>query len=709
MILGVQYYRPPFPEQRFWADDFKRIKETGLNAVQLWVLWAWVEPKPDAFEFGDFDRLVELAGQHDLGVVISTIGEIQPYWIHRVVPGSEMIDHMGHAVISSNRGECHFGLTPGGCTDHPGVWERMRNFLTVTAARYKDVPQVRGWDAWNETRWNVYADGLVCHCPHTLAAFHGWLDRRYGGLDGLNKAWRRRYGHWDEVLPGKVPPRPYTEMMAFQHFLTWRADQLGIARWQTVKEIITDKPVTVHGATPCARYSGHFPGGPDGGWDQALNRGNDWFMADVMDGVGCSSFPSWGNGDDFEFEANVQYVRSAARGKQIWFSEVQGGRAIQRSHVTPEVDSWSQQRWLWRAVAGKADSLIFWCWRDEVFGKESGGYGILGYDEFSPARMEALAFSGPLIEREAALLQSFTPDAPRAGILFSPQSYYVDWAQEGNAQRSAGALHGYARALMKESVPFRLIEEEHLDELAQVKILFMPSVTATTPAFEQRVATWVRAGGTLVCEAECGAFDPVGIYRYPNERFLAALLGIHEVGRRQWPQKTFTAALGRAKYKLNGALWCTPYTMGAGAVWAKNKYGALITRVPVGKGAVIAGGAFLGEAYHQKPYRDFERFVAALATAAGVTAPGAVTTPAITATRATHVIAGVAGGKRMVYVFLPPGATRATVRFPAGFFTRPALREVLTGARVAVARGPAGCQLARLGQLRWGMAVLVEG
>ena len=74
-------------------------------------------------------------------------------------------------MVSSNRGECHFGLTPGGCFDHPGVWERM------SALPHRDgdalpraLPHLHGWDAWNELRWNVHADGLVCYCEHTLAA-----------------------------------------------------------------------------------------------------------------------------------------------------------------------------------------------------------------------------------------------------------------------------------------------------------------------------------------------------------------------------------------------------------------------------------------------------------------------------------------------------------------------------------------------------------
>ena len=46
----------------------------------------------------------------------------------------------------------------------------MRAFLKTTAERYAGIPNVTGWDVWNELRWNVHSDGLVCYCEHTLAA-----------------------------------------------------------------------------------------------------------------------------------------------------------------------------------------------------------------------------------------------------------------------------------------------------------------------------------------------------------------------------------------------------------------------------------------------------------------------------------------------------------------------------------------------------------
>ena len=63
MNLGVQYYRAPFPDPKHWDEDLRKMRDSGLNTVQLWVSWGWVEATPDKFVYDDYDRLVELAGR----------------------------------------------------------------------------------------------------------------------------------------------------------------------------------------------------------------------------------------------------------------------------------------------------------------------------------------------------------------------------------------------------------------------------------------------------------------------------------------------------------------------------------------------------------------------------------------------------------------------------------------------------------------------
>ncbi len=673
MNLGVQYYRAPFPEEKYWEEDFKKIKDCGLNTVQLWILWAWVESKPGLFDFRDYDRLVDLAARNDLNVVLSTIGEIQPYWIFREAGGGEMIDHMGRQVVSSNRVECHFGLTPGGCTDHPEVWKRMAGFLAACANQYKDTPHVVGWDAWNELRWNVHSDGFVCFCEHTLESYRKWLSEKYGGLEGLNLAWKRRYGAWDEVLPGKLPLRPFTDMMAFNHFITWRSDQLGIRRARVIKEIVGDTPVTVHGGMPSPLHTGSMKQ-----FEHALDRGNDWNMADAIDGVGCSSFPAWQNEDDMDFAARIEFIRSAARGKDMWLSELQGGRACTNMHVSVDFGPAQQQHWVYNGIACGAKTILFWCWRDEVFGKEASGFGLSGDDSHSTDRLEAMKITGDFITQNEQLIADYVPDGSEVGVLFSPQSYYLDFAQSGSANLAANSLRGLCRALVRNQLNYVVLEEEHLEELSNLKILFLPHVLAMDPHVEEKLAEWVRSGGTLVAEAESGAFDSKGLYRYAPDRFLARLARIEEIGRRNPAEGTVEAILDQEKLELPSVGFHSPWQEG-GKTLAKGSEGDLITEVPVGDGRLILCGAFLARQYFEENTLDFERFVHLMVEIADARPPVSVERPAHGKDPGVHVRGGLSAGQRVLFVLLPEGLESTELRFPENYFGSSRIVDVLGG------------------------------
>ena len=699
MKLGTQYYRPPFPEQKYWEEDFARIKDSGLNTVQLWVLWAWVESKPGEFIFNDYDRLIELAERNGLGVILSTIAEIQPYWISRVVPGSELIDHMGRKVISSNRDECNFGLTPGSCTDHPGVWDRMKNFLTEVVTRYRSMPNLRGWDAWNELRWNVQADGLVCFCPYTLAIFRDWLDRKYDGLEGLNNAWKRRYGCWEEVMPGKLPGRPYTEMMAFQHFITWRANQHGKARYSLMKSLDPDHPITVHACFPSPQAEGDS-------YNHAVNRGNDWFFADNLDGVGCSSFPRWWGQDDIGFSIRVDSIKSAARDKLVWLSEVQGGRSSIGFEMSKPVDALSQQRWIWNGIACGVNAILFWCWRDEVFGKESAGFGLSGNDGLAPERLAAMKVTAGLIKEYDDIISGYKPVKPEVGVMFSPQSYYLYWAQEGSASRSVQALKGYARSLVRKSIPYLVLEEEHLEVLSELKILFLPRIIVTDRTTEKALEDFVREGGTLVCESECGAFNPQGFYRSPEERFTACLSGIPEVGRRNLPNDCFTARIDGQELNLGITQWLTPYHEGTGQVLANGEEGVLMVEVPVGKGKLILCGAYLGDAYLNNWTADFENFVELMVRRAGWQREIELLSPCSTKDSFIYIKSGQSAEKRVVFIFFPPDHDKVHLKFKANFFSGMHAMDIISGKEVNFLESRSG-QECTFTAPEWRFSVLV--
>ncbi len=708
--IGAQYYRPPFPRAEFWRDDIARMRDAGLNAIQLWLVWGWIEAEPGRFDFSDYDALVAEAEKRGLKIVLSTIAAIHPMWIHREVPGSEMVTNMGVKVISTSRREVHFGLTPGGCFDHPGVQERMASFLETAASRYAGTEAVTGWDVWNELRWNVHADGLVCYCDHTIAAFRNWLEERYGSLAGLNEAWHRRYGGWDEVQPGKRPGRVYTEMMAFSEFMSARSVDHARWRYRIVKEKNPGKPVTVHGGKPTILYG--IDSYHTDEQTTTLHRGNDWGFAEVIDGVGTSSFPVWEKIDLTNFTSRIDFVRAAAEqhGKELWLSEVQGGRSAAGFAPQDAVTGPVQQRWLWTGVATGAKTILFWCWRDEVFGRESGGFGIDGRDGQAEGRKEALRRTEQIMRDHASLLEAYKPDAARVGIWFSPRTYYLQWSEEGDANRPMEAIQGVARALVRQSILYTIVEEDHLDVLAELRLLYLPRVLVLTERQERALVDFVEGGGTIVCESELGAFGENGVYRCPEERVFAAE-GLTELGRRPLEDKSVDVSLdlggARRNYTLPAVQWTSPASEDG-----------LVTDKRIGAGRVIALGTYVAEACftvgRQGGVDEFERFLVDLAEACGVSRsvvaslaasakPAPATRPAINTDAHLHVRTGASNGTPVCFVISEAPEREVTLTFEGEVWqaaARAGLRDLISGARLVAGEAVV------LPPSQWGVYVL---
>jgi beta-galactosidase len=568
-----------------------------------------------------------------------------------------MVDCNGHKVPSSNRNECHFGLTPGGCTDHPEVWARMAGFLEAVATRYKDLPHLHGWDIWNELRWNVQAGDLVCYCPHTLEDFRAWLRGQFGDLDGLNRAWQRRYASWEDVMPGIATGRPFTESMAFARFIRWRCAEQASKRYEIFQRLDGRHPATVHGDSPAFLKGGGKEASPQ-------DRGNDFDYADRVDGIGCSSFPLWGLTDAPDFAQRIEALPAAANGKKVWLSEVQGGEAAGGTKFLPPVPARPQQRWLWTGFANGADTVLFWCWRDEIFTTEAGGFGFSGNDGLYPERASAMRRTAEVLDRHGDEIGAFQPDPASIGVFFSPESYALYWSMEGRGGRAQMALQGWGRALLKQRLPFRLVEERHLDALNELKLLILPRTVVIDDDTAERLEAFVRAGGALLCEPETGAYDSRGIFRYPEERFTARLTGCVEVGRRELPGQAVTVELGGASYELPATQWLGPIGQAAG-----EKSGDLLVTTPVGKGQVIQLAAYAADPYLESDLcgtptwqaftANFERFVAALAARTGVA-------PTIETEDESFVYtkAGTLQGRRAAYIMQTTDeAGPARVRF----------------------------------------------
>ena len=203
--FGAQYYRAPTPERSAWKSDYAAMRDAGFNTIKIWAQWRWNQPGEDEFYWDDLDGLMDLADDAGLSVVINTILDCAPAWLHRKYPDCVMVNPYGQPVGPVTLGHRQIGGSPGPCFHHPDAMAHLERFVEAVVKRYAGHPALSIWDLWNEPELTVglmrepRIENLVCYCEHSKRAFVDWLQGKYGDIDGLNDAWHRNYRRWDEL------------------------------------------------------------------------------------------------------------------------------------------------------------------------------------------------------------------------------------------------------------------------------------------------------------------------------------------------------------------------------------------------------------------------------------------------------------------------------------------------------------------------------
>jgi beta-galactosidase len=604
-IISTQYYRPPFPENKYWSDDLKLIKDTGFDCIQLWAVWSWIEPEPGKFIFDDYEKLFELAEKNGLKVIISTIAELHPFWIHRIVPDSYMVTQKGHKVISSLRSESNTGLTPGGCFDNPKVLELMGKFLDTTARRFKDFANLLAWDCWNELRWHRLADDYVCYCDHTVNNYRSWLKKKYGSLEGLNEIWKRRYCSWDDVFPSKHPWRPYTDHIEFCSFLTDRAQEHTKFRADTIRNIDDKHIISAHSAKPCIR-----PGLPD--YEQPLSRGNDWNLSRHLDTYGTSCFP-FGDGEqiginDRHFLYTMKAGYSSAGPKPFWLSEFQGGPVRFGPAIMPAVEADRQQRYLWMAIGTGVKLINIWTWRDEVFSMESEGYGLAGNDGQARDRLKAFELTSRVLRQNKEIFESCRPTRAMVGLIFNPDNYFLTWARDENIDSIAKNIQGYGTALENVCINYSIIESNNFENLNDYKVVILTSSLIVGQELREKIIRFVEMGGTLIVESETDSFTRSGFYNYPQQRPLLKAFGLEEIGKRKLKTSEVKVTIHNNIFNIILPEWINPIKPVSGEIKDLSQESIFVQKKHK-EGQIIVLPNSLGCIYDSKPYRDFENMM----------------------------------------------------------------------------------------------------
>lgn len=559
---GAQYYRTPNPPERDWERDLREMKRQGMNTVRLWAMWSWIHTSGDTFDFSHLDRLMDLCRQIGLKALVQVILENVPAWLAERYPEARYVAGDGQRIQPMGRPNTPGGGWPGLCLDNEPARKAARQFMSRLARRYAGHEALLGYDVWNEVWFEL--DGYIgsqyyCYCDATIKRFRDYLRERYGGLDGLCKAWYRRYTAWDQV----VPPRYWGGCPDWLDWIKFRlANQGRLLRWRVE---------TLRKADPHALLVSH--GLPNTIGSMANMLTDDWRNAAEVDLYGLSCFPLWFNYDADETFKVHDIIRCASSEKAFWTAETQAGPSGEGLLHSRTPDPEDIRLWNWISLASGAKGLLYWQWRPELLGPESPGFGLCNLDGSPSERTQMASRFASLTSSNTDLFGS-RPLRGEIAIAVLPESQLFCHVSDRNAGKYAQAVRGAYRAFSRAGYQ---VDFAKIDQVQSYPLVYLPFPLMIERENAERLVEYVRAGGCIISEACPALFGDGGYTQVTNPGY-----GLHEVFGAtaengpesvadrapaiQWGGMEMLCSVHRQRLSLKGASVLAEYADGGAAV-----------------------------------------------------------------------------------------------------------------------------------------------
>lgn len=193
ILYGAAYYQEYMPYERL-EKDVQMMKAAGFNVVRLgestWSLW---EPEDGRFEYAWMDRVIDAMGKAGIKVIMGTPTYSIPAWMAKQNP--EIL------ARKFNGAQNMYGMRQNMNTDSAAYRFYAGRLIRKIVSRYKDNPNVIGWQVDNETGTYGAANDDV------FVRFQHHLEKKFGTPENLSTAWFLNY--WGQNLHSWLDlPRP---------------------------------------------------------------------------------------------------------------------------------------------------------------------------------------------------------------------------------------------------------------------------------------------------------------------------------------------------------------------------------------------------------------------------------------------------------------------------------------------------------------------
>ncbi len=459
-----------------WEEDRRLMKLAHINTVTLGVFsWASLEPEEGRFTFDWLDEVIDGLTKNGQRFILATPSGGKPNWLALKYEEVRKCDPQGRREPQHAR--------HNHCWTSPVYREKVGIINTKLAERYGRHPGLLMWHISNELGGSSFHGR--CYCPLCFAAFHQWLRARYGTVEKMNAAWWAKfwshtYSSFEQVT--FIDESVHGLDLAWKRFTTDQIVSYIQNEAEPLRRLSPGVPIT----TNCM---GTFPG-----FDQ-------WKVAPHLDVVSWDSYPNWHQRDDIAMAAEVAFMHDLYRSFKV-------GRPFVLMECTPSQVNWMGVSPLKRpgmhrlaglqAVAHGADGVLYFQFR-----KSRGSS-----EKFHGAVVDHAGHENTRVFREVAQLGADLEMLDRVvGATASAEvAVLFDWDNHlaiPTAQMVRNIDKQYVETVIAHYEPFwkrgvGVDVIESLQDFGKYKLIVAPMLYMVRPGVAERIAEFVRAGGTFV-------------------------------------------------------------------------------------------------------------------------------------------------------------------------------------------------------------------
>lgn len=486
ILYGAAYYHEYMPSERL-EKDIQMMKAAGFNVVRMgestWSLW---EPEDGRFEYAWMDRVIDAMGKAGIKVIMGTPTYSIPAWMARQNP--EILARKFNGVQNT------YGMRQNMNTDSAAYRFYAERLIRKIAARYKDNPNVIGWQVDNETSSYGAANDDV------FMRFLHHLEKKFGTPENLSRAWLLNY--WGQDLHSWADlPRP-DGAQSTGYKLEWsRWSQMRVTDfldWQAklIRECASPRQFITH----------DFAG-------SLHNDVNEEAVARSLD-VPAVNIYHWGqpeyyNGADQALQGD--FTRSLKRGNFLVTETNAQTTDWSSSFQYPPYDGQFRQD-VYTHLANGANMVEYWHWSSIHANQETYWKGVLSHDmepnrayaEMSRTGNELQKIGRKLvnlkIRNDVAILWSRDSLNAINDMPFAKQS---QWGGSGSNADYGSLVRQIHRQLYDLNVGTDFVFTDTQD-FSSYKLLVVPSLYVADDALLRRITEYIRKGGRVVMTFKSG-------------------------------------------------------------------------------------------------------------------------------------------------------------------------------------------------------------